>query len=668
MTKAHLDFETRSAVDLKKAGAYRYAEDLTTAPWLFSYRVGDGPILRWHPGDEDPLDLLAHIEDGGEVVAHNAGFERAIWNRNLRRALPHWPELRVEQQDCTMARAVALALPAGLDQLGKALKLRFQKDEEGSRLMMRMCRPRRIDADGTVVWWDDAERIARLGQYCDRDIETEEAADEALPLLSASEKEVWRLDQRINDRGVAIDVPLIERALTVVAEATKRADERMWWLTDGEVRKCSEAAKIVAWLNTRGIPATSVAKGEIEEIVLSAEIHGDDTAKEVVQLRRSAAKTSTAKYKAMLNSVCADGRVRGTLAYHGAGTGRWAGRLIQPQNFPRVDEDRLPDIERLIAMLGSDTKPGEIVDALEMLTGQPMTTLSQALRPMIIAPPGKKLVGGDYSNIEGRVNAWLAGEAWKVKAFADFDRGIGADLYKLSYAKSFNVDVAGVTKAERQIGKVQELALGYQGGVGAFQTMASAYGMVVTDDRADEIKLAWRAAHPAIKDSWYELQDAAIDAVAHPGVAVPALPHGRVQYLAANGFLFCRLPSARVIAYAAPRLVLTETKNGGKRRQIEYDGVDSYTKRWGPQRLYGGLQCENIVQAVARDVLVEAMFRAEAAGYPLVLTVHDELICETPADDEHTAEGLEKIMAVVPEWATGLPVAAGTWEDYRYAK
>jgi DNA polymerase len=301
-----------------------------------------------------------------------------------------------------------------------------------------------------------------------------------------------------------------------------------------------------------------------------------------------------------------------------------------------------------------------------------LETLSKALRAMIVAEPGKRLVGADLSNIEGRINAWIAGETWKTQAFSEYDNGTGPDLYKLAYAKSFHKAPEAVDKAERQVGKVMELALGYQGGVGAFQTMATAYGLKVTDDRAEELKAAWRDAHPEIVQSWWDLQDAAIDAGSNKGCIVPLL-NDRIRYKVDRGFLWCRLPSNRVLAYAAPRIVWGKVKcrDGSvlEKRQVEYEGVDSVTKRWGPQRLYGGLQCENIVQAIARDVIVEAMFRAEEAGFPIILTVHDEILAEVEdAAAGHTPETLEALMTQPPKWASGLPLAAKAWEDKRYVK
>lgn len=659
----HIDFETRSTVDLKKSGVYRYAEDPTTEILCMSWCVGDEGVQSWAPGEPDPAPLLDHITAGGVVTAHNAGFERAIWNAKT----PNWwPRLAIEQQDCTMARAVVSALPAGLDQLGTALKLSVQKDKDGHRLMMQMCKPRRFEGD-TPIWWEDAERVERLRAYCDRDVETEVKADAVLSPLTESERRVWRLDQTINDRGVGIDKASVERAIEVVAEAQKRADERMWWLTDGDVRKCGEVARIVAWLNARGVPCESVAKGEIEEIVLSSQIMGDDTAEEVIRLRRAASRASTAKYKAMLASVCRDGRVRGSLAYHAAGTGRWAGRLIQPQNLPRIDaEKELSDILRIVELLAENVGRAETCDRIELLVGPAMEWLSKCLRAMLIAGPGKKFVSGDFSNIEGRTNAWVSGEAWKLQAFRDYDAGTGPDLYRLAYAKSFGVDIDAVTKPERQIGKTMELALGFQGGAGAFITMGANMGVHVSEERANELKVAWRDAHPKIVQSWWDLQNAAIEAVSAPGVVVTCL-NDKVRYVAANGFLYCKLPSGRILSYAAPKLVWKETPFGSPRIQIEYMGVDSLTKRWQPQSLYGGVQSNNVVQGTARDLMVEAMFRVEDAGYPLVLTVHDELLSEV---DERfgSADEYQSLMSQLPEWASGLPVATAAWEDKRYVK
>lgn len=664
----HLDWETRSACDLKKTGADRYARDPSTEIVCASFRFDDGPVRRWKPGEQFPGDLVAHVWKMGKIVAHNAMFERVIWNHVLPRYVKNPPKIEPEQQICTMARAYALALPPSLDGVGQALGLPTQKDRDGHRLMMKLCRPRKVNELGRVVqWWDDPADIERLQAYCDKDVEVECLVDKTLPPLSPSEQKLWVLDQTINDRGVQIDLPMVHRAMSVVEVASRQADRKMWVITDGAVKRITETGKLVAWLNSRGIECESVAKGETDELVAAATLYDDATALGALELRREA-KSSTAKFSAMSSAASADGRVRGSLQYHGAATGRWAGRLIQPQNFPRVDADRDAwRMEAALALLDSQLAPNDVVDLIRVYTNsEPMEVLSKCLRTMIIAKPGHDLIGGDYANIEGRINAWLAGEEWKVQAFRDYDNKTGPDLYRLAYAKSFGLEPGDVDAQQRQIGKTMELAMGYQGGVGAFQTMARGMGVVVSDERADQLKHAWRDAHPAIVSSWWAVSDAAIAAVGSPGMVVPCLS-GRVQYVVSNGFLFCRLPSMRVLAYAAPRLVAVEDKFGRTRWQVEYDGVNSLTKKWGPQRLYGGLSIENIVQGTARDVMAEGMFRLEAAKYPVVLTVHDECLCEVPVDFGSVDE-FKSLMAQPPAWAKDLPTAVSAWRDTRYSK
>lgn len=709
VAKAHIDFETRSAIDLVKSGVYRYAESPSTEVICMSWRLGDGPVQRWRPGEEFPVELAEHK---GLFVAHNASFERTIWNAKVaigdERGNCYPTPMRPEAQDCTLSRAVVLALPAGLAGCGAALGADVQKDDAGHRLMMKMCKPRSVDQEhDRVVWWDDPADIERLQAYCDQDVLAECAIDKKLPPLSERERRVWILDQTINDRGVAVDVHLVSRALEVVEEATKRANNEMWRLTEGAVDTVTKTAKIISWVNARGVPCTSIAKGEIEELVLGAQLQSDDVCEKVIRLRRAAARSSTAKLKTILKSVSSDGRARGTLAYHGASTGRWAGRLMQPQNFPRIDGDtEMPDVMRILSLLQSSMAPAEIVDAIELIVGAPMEWMSKCLRPMIVAAPSNRLLGADFSNIEGRVNAWLAREEWKLDAFRAFDAGVGHDLYKLSYGRSFGIDFDDVTKANRQIGKVQELALGYQGGPGAFVNMAANYGIrpadiaeatrrVVPDEHWDWVKAkfreqdargldvetwtgikivvnGWREANPNIVQGWWDLQDAAVEAVAAPGVIVPVYG-GKVRYRFGEGFLWCMLPSGRVLAYAAPSVIWQKTgfldRNGDEqsKRVVAYWGTDPITKKWKRHTLYGGEQCNHVVQGTARDILVDAMFRVEEARYPLVLTVHDENLSEVEQSFGSLAE-YQALMNQKEKWTGDCPIVAVAYEDTRWVK
>jgi DNA polymerase len=678
----HVDLETRSCVDLRKTGAHKYAEDPTTTIVCGSYRFDDGPVRQWL-GTEIPGEVAEHLAVGGKMAGHNQQFERVVLNEWLPCLI------EPEQQDCTMARGLAVGLPASLEQMGEALGASVQKDKDGHRLMMQMCKPRGFDAAGTPLWWDDADRLQRLSAYCDQDVAAECAIDALVPRLSERERRVWELDQRVNARGFQVDLPLVRKALTAVDAASKAADREMWRLTNGAVKRCTEVAKIVAWVQGQGVPCKSVAKGEIDDLIVGAEMFDKPVVADVVRLRRATARSSTAKFKAMLDSVCRDGRIRGTLNYHRAHTGRWGGSGVQPQNFPRVDDPEA--VGRALDALKTYDQPVEIVTAIDVMCGPPIEVLSKCLRAMIVAAPGYELLGGDFSNIEGRINAWLNGETWKLDAFRAYDAGTGPDLYYVMAADVTGKRIEDVTKVERQVsGKVPELACGFQGAVGAFLKMAYTQDppVRVTEAEAKRIVSAWREKNYHIVQGWWEIQDAAIEAVGAPGCVVYCRGN-KVAYTVSNGFLWCLLPSGRVIAYAKPRLVWKEIEaptegewangmagegpiyipptEGRYKRVVEYMGVDSLTKRWSVQSLYGGSQMNHVVQGTARDRMVEAMFAVEDAGLPLVLTVHDELLSEVPVGTA-SAEQYADLMMREPDWAAGLPVAVKTWKDVRYVK
>lgn len=710
---AHIDFETRSTTDLRKSGVHRYAEDTNTAIWCLCWWLNTGSeIYYWTPGMDDPSPLLDHIWRGRTVVAHNAIFERTIWNAKVP---AHWPRLTIEQQDCTLARAAAISHPRSLEALGHALGARVTKDMAGSALMMKMARPRNVEANGNIVWWDSKENLDRLIDYCETDVKSEVEIDALIPPLTASERKVWGLDQRINDRGIPIDVVSVSRCVELVEHAKKQADSAMRKMTDHKVPRCSNDGKLIEWLNARGIDTDTVKKAVKDDIISAARLKGDTLAEDVINLRSDSKKTSTAKYKAMVECVCADGRIRGLLAYHGAGPGRWAGRLVQPQNFKRNDYKKNGHvIEWLHSLLHDKTLSIAFIHDLISAVQGPASVLrilSEALRSMFVAPDSFKFVGGDLSNIEGRGNAWIARETWKIDAFKAYDAGAGPDLYRLTYSEAFGVPLDSVDELLRQIGKVMELALGYQGAVNAFITMGANYGLDPCDlvapvkastdilrweaaalryakakDKCDlpqdqwtALKIlvaSWRAKHQNIVQSWWDYQDAAIQAVSAPGIAVSCV-EGRVQYYSDKQNLWCVLPSGRMICYARPSIETEEVeyeKEDGTvgyrlRNKVAFYGVGD-TSKWEKKYLYGGLQCENIVQGLARDVMVNGMMLAEDKGYMLVLTVHDELLSIVKAADSRllNKENFKDVMTAVPAWATGLPLAANTWEDKRYVK
>jgi DNA polymerase len=668
----HLDFETRSCADLSRVGAQRYALDPTTEIICMAWRfTGVEPVHPgeplgglWRPGLAFPLDVLGWVAEGRRVVAHNAAFERWIWNQ------AGLGNLRIEQQDCTLARAAALSLPQSLDGLAAVLNASERKDAEGHKLMKKLSKPRKVTADGEVVWWNDTADLERLGAYCTQDVATECAVDELVPLLSDFERRVWELDQRINDRGFAVDVPIVRKALAAVAAAKRRADERVSVLTEGYVRTVGQVGKLKAWLMERGIPADTVRDGDAD-LECALEVTGDTVAAEAVRLRWSASKTF--KFEAMLDIASpVDGRVRGSLAYSGTIQRRWAGRGAQPHNMKRIGDTDETLVDDALWALETFETEDEIVDALETTCGEPLEALSLCARPMIIAAPGKRLIGADASNIEGRFNAWNADEQWLLQAFRDYDAGTGADLYRVQASVSLGKPIEHVTKDDRQLwGKVPFLACGYQGGVVAFQKMGANYGVSVSTPVVRQIVDGFRATNPAIVASWAELQDAAVNAVDYQGTIFTACK-GRIRYVSNGSFLMCRLPSGGIIHYPAPSVEW-------KQKIIDIDGEEitlnkrgvTYRVPVGKQMwkrdLYGGAQCAHVVSGMARDYLCERMLAAEEAGYVLVLTVHDELLAEMP-HGQGSVEEFAAIMGVAPTWAPGLPVAAKAWEDLRYVK
>lgn len=655
-----IDYETRSTVDLKKTGVGPYSEHPDTDVWCCAYKFDDEDSVNvWVPPEPCPERVRAHIESGNKVIAHNAQFEYNITN-NVMHPRYGWPKLRHAQLVDTMAEAYAMALPGGLGEAGAAVGLDLQKDMQGHRIMLQMCKPR-AEKDGKIIWWDAPEKVQRLIEYATVDVASEVELYGRLRRLSEREQRVWQLDQQINERGVYVDQDLINAALRITDIEKKRLNAKMSALTRGKVTACTQTALLTRWVKLQGVEVDSIAKAEIVDLLDRDDIPA--YVKQVLSLRREANKSSTAKLQAFLNGASRDGRVRHLFQYHAATTGRWGGRKVQTQNLPRGNI-KWKNIPRAI-----DLVMAQDVIAIDNEFGGVMSTVSTLIRPMICAAPGHKLICADFSNIEGRVLAWIAGEDWKIDAFKDFDAGTGHDLYNVAYAKSFKVPVESVTSDQRQLGKVQELALGFGGGVGAFQSMAKIYGVSVPDTKADELKLAWRDAHPKVKAFWYAIDKAAIDAVRNPGVIFSAGVKGRqIRYRVSGSFLWCRLPSGRDLCYPYPQLIKGATPWGEERDMLIYKTVDGFTKKWGAHQTWYGELVENIVQGIARDVLVDAMFRVDAWGYNVVMHVHDEIVSEEPLSSSTSLAEFQQLMAEVPSWAEGLPIAAKGWEGDRYRK
>ena len=682
-----LDLETYSEVPITN-GTHAHAEGAEIM--LFAYAIDDGPVNVWDvtKGEKAPEDLRRALRDQSVALyAHNSHFDRTV----LRHCIPELAGDPNRWRD-TMVRALAHSLPGALGDLCDILKVPTDKakDKAGRQLIMLFCKPRpatskvrRATRETHPAEW------AKFVEYAALDIEAMRAIDKKLPVwnFQGSELALWHLDQRINDRGVKVDVDLAHAAIRAVERAQKILAARTDKLTEGVVQSATQRDALLKHL----VAAYGIELPDMQQSTLERRVNDPDLPpelRELLAIRLQASTTSTSKYKTLVKAVSKDGRLRGTLQFNGASrTGRWAGRLFQPQNLPRpvLKQDK---IDLGIAAMKCDCE--------DLLFANVMELTSSAIRGAIVAPEGKKLVVADLSNIEGRVLAWLAGEEWKLQAFRDFDAGNGHDLYKLAYAKSFGIKPEDVTKDNRQIGKVQELALGYEGGVGAFLTFAAAYnidleamgeqaiGAIMDNilaearkalewtkqqgrptfglsDRAwlvcDSFKRSWRYAHPAISSFWKDLDEAARMAVLRPGVTYEC----RGLKLRRDGaWLRIRLPSGRFLCYPSPQV-----DEAGK---LSYMGVNQYSRKWSRLKTYGGKLAENVTQAASRDVLANNMPAIESAGYQIVLSVHDENITEAPDREEFNADHLAGLMATTPTWAENLPLAAAGFEAYRYRK
>lgn len=724
MYKLHRDYETRSVVDLKKTGQYPYFTSATTHAWCCSYAVDDGAVDLWQPGDPVPevFKDAARFPADWTVWAHNDAFERRCEQGVM---VPRFgfPEFPLEMHRCTMVMAAAMGLPQSLENAAGAVGLDLAKDMAGFRLMQQMARPRRIDGDAdlsdpalvciergfeqdryrdargresTVTWWGDADRRRRLGGYCIQDTEVERALEKRLLPLSDAEQKLWFLDQTVNDRGMAVDVNAARKAKILIEKAKRELDREMRRVTGRKVASCTAVAQIIEFLGENGIDAKSISKDQIVDLLGRKDL--PDNCRRVLELRREASKSSTAKLNAIIEMAGPDNRVRGTFQYHGAATGRWAGRGIQPHNLPR--DMPKPDAVRWY-FDGLYKGP----EWLDLVFGPNSFTdiTSRCLRSFITAAPGRELAVADFSAIEARVLAWLAGQQDILDVFAT-----GADVYCHAASPIYGVEVNKKDHpAERQVGKVAVLSLGYQGGIGAFGQMAKNYGVDMTpvyprlwaqatpEERekaekaytlycgraavpverefglaADITKQRWRAANSKITAYWYALEDAVLAAVQRPDSVQQV---GKVRFRTAGSFLWCQLPSGRCVCYPYPRVVETELPwtdaegNAATKPAVMCKTVDGVTKKWVDRVLYGGLLAENVTQAVARDLLAEAMVRAEAAGYPVVLHVHDEVVSEVP---EGTGDKrfFEALMADTPRWAEGCPVSAEGFVTKRYRK
>lgn len=694
---AYLDTETFHPESIKTIGGYRYTSEADVL--IVTWAIGDGPVRRWDATEtfDPPDDLVAMLADERILVwAHNASFDRRVIAHDAR-----LPSVPLERWRCTMTQALCHALPAGLDELCSVLGVPADQAKlaDGKKLVRRFTQPtpknykvRRFTRE------NDPEGWARFNHYAEMDIVAMRECHKRMPTWNYAGREIdlWLLDQKINDRGFYVDRELVEAAVAATIDEKKILLARFLQITQGEVdapSKREQLIRFVAWRFTLALENTQ--KGTLEQLLKRRDL--DPELRELLEICIESNKTSTSKYARLLPTISDDDRFRGGLQFAGAGrTRRWGGRVFQPHNLPSRGLPKAASVDAYIACI----KAGIHTACFDNL----MWYGSAALRGVLTTPPGRHIVAADLSNIEGRVLAWVAGEETKLKAFREFDAGTGPDLYNITANMITGVDPWNVPKKIRNaFGKVPDLASGYAGGVAGYQTFAKAYGIKMADHwdtiqtavdpqfiaaarknrtkgwaqnqidtleiseeewLASEVcKLAWRARHPHIVQFWYALEQAMRNAIIDPG-SVHQVTRLKVSCRTERGHLWLQilLPSGRRLCYFHPGID-PETKS------IHYMAMateDGGPRIWQKTYTHGGKATGNCCQVIARDILADAMPNVEAAGYDIVLTVHDEIVGDAP--DTLDATDMVRILATNPHWAPDLPLAAAGFTHDRYCK
>ena len=703
-----IDFEVRSPVDIKKAGPWKYAEHPNTLPLCLAYKSEREKAIWVNPEIWNPIfapklapifcspddSHFKHWVSSARIVeAHNAEFERAIWRKIM---VPRfgWPDILDHKWRCSAAKAAAHALPRSLEGAGAALKLDIKKDMDGHRIMMKMCRPRkpRKDEDPNGLYWnEDPEDFLKLFRYCLQDVEAEHAISQALPDLSPMEQKVWMLDQKMNERGILADVSSAKKIIYALKEYETTLLEEVSELTNGSINSVKQVAAMAEFCGTESMTKACVAEA-LEKDQLPQ-------VKRLLEIRQTLGKSSVSKFKAILERACTDNRLRANLMYHGATTGRWTAKGVQLQNLPRKSVDEVYFDLALQLLHELDTL------WIENLFGfrDPVELAQALIRPMLTTDEDRDLLCADFAQIEARVLLWFAEELEALGLFRS-----GKDIYCDMAGTIYEREVTKKDKNERQVGKTAILGLGFgMGGKKFKMTCATQAGVEIGKKLARKVVKAYRKKYPGAPAFWYSTERSAIEAVQTGG----PVENGKTTWLMNGRFLQVILPSGRRLSYPYPALVIEpayifpalddEGKNatvmivGGTKAQavkkakvraddedlkltgeapierekavLTHWGVDTKTKRWMRDTTYGGKLVENIVQATARDLMALAMLRLEDSGYPLLLSVHDEVISEAPKDFG-SLEDFERITAIVPDWAASCPVAAEGYRAKRYKK
>lgn len=667
MNSISIDIETFSDRNIKDCGVYKYTESPVFDILLLSYSIDKAPVVTIDLTIEVLPQFIIDAILNPEVAkfAYNASFERRCLSVYLKQDLPP------EQWYCTMVKSAMIGLPFGLDAVAKALKIDQGKLAEGKALVKYFCGPcKPTKVNGQRVRnmpWHDPDKWQKFIEYNKRDVELERIIADKIEFFTPTETErkLWALDQRMNDRGVLLDIDFINKAIELDENNKVKLIEEAKRITGLENPNSNTQLK--GWLCEKtSLDIGSLAKNNV--VALLNEYAHKSEVERVLLIRQELNKTSNKKYPAMIDCACSDQRARGTIQYYGAGrTGRYSGRLFQPQNLPKSvvnkDSDAANDVDLDIArnlILQGDT------DSIETMFGNVPDTLSACIRTALIAAPGKRFIAVDLSAIEARVIAWLANEKWRLDVFATHGK-----IYEASGAAMFKVPIESITKGSklRDKAKIAELTLGFQGGTAALIRMG-ALEMGLTEDELQPLVYDWRNANKKIVEYWYNINAAALQAVKD---RVKVTTNKGITFHVERGILWVTLCSGRALAYLRPQVGLNKYGN----ESVSYEGMDQDTKQWKRIDTYGGKLVENIVQGTARDVLAHKMLDTDAAGYELILSVHDELVIEYraldgyyvgPDEEPTTLQHCIDIMKAPVSWAPGLPLNADGFESKYYKK
>ncbi len=650
-----IDIETFSSVDIKKSGLYKYVQSPDFEILLYAYSVNGGPtqIVDLARDEQIPEEIIAALQDD-EVIkyAYNAAFEWYSLSKFFNTSLESWR--------CTMIHGLYCGFTAGLAATAKAIGLPQEKQKMtvGNSLIKLFCTPtkptKRNGNRTRTLPHHEPEKWELFKEYCIQDVEVEKEIQQKLSSFPFPEQEqkLWELDQEINARGVAVDQQLIDGALYIDEITTAQLTEEAIQLTG--LDNPNSAAQLKKWLEDQGIEVENMQKETVSNLI---DFIDDQTVKRALEIRQELSKTSVKKYQAMVDARCNDGRVRGLLQFYGANrTGRWAGRLVQVQNLPRNYLETLGHARELVRE--------KKLDALELIYGNVADTLSQLIRTAFVPSKGNVLAISDFSAIEARVIAWLAGEQWRLDVFNTHGK-----IYEASASQMFGVPLELIVRGRpeyelRQKGKVAELALGYQGASGALIQMGALEGGL-TEEELPDIVRRWRSSSKRIVDLWYSLENAALSVLrtGQPAGVRGLLLQRESDIVHGLDFLTITLPSGRKLYYAKPFL----SENDFGKEAVHYFGMNQTTKKWEKISTYGGKLVENVVQGIARDCLAVTLNRLSAAGCQIIMHIHDEVVLDVPKE-QADLNAVTEIMSQPIEWAPGLPLAADGFISEYYKK